>query len=310
MSVIEVKNLVKKFDKKTVLKGVNFHVEEGEVFGFIGPNGAGKTTTIRILATLLDPDGGSARIAGECVYNAPEKVRHLIGYMPDYYGVYDGVLVWEFLDFFAATYKISYKKRKSIVDDVMELTDLSRLKDKQVETLSKGMKQRLCLAKILLHDPKVLLLDEPAAGLDPRARIEIRALLKELGRMGKTILISSHILTELSDLCSVVGFIEKGDIIAYGGVDSIKEQVLPLRKISIKLMSDPAQAAEALTGYDGITNISHDLKSVNIEFQGLDNDIKNLLKFLVERDIAVIGFEERKRDLEDLFMKITKGEVS
>ena len=202
MAMIEVRNLTKRFKRLEALKSVNFEIQQGDIFGYIGPNGAGKTTTIKVLATLLLPNGGEALINGIDVVRNPMKVREIIGYMPDFFGVYDEMKSWEYLDLFAACYRIPKSRRVGIIDDVLELTDLTIKKDAFVHELSRGMKQRLCLARCLVHDPKVLLLDEPASGLDPRARVEIRELLKELAKMGKTIIISSHILHELRELCN------------------------------------------------------------------------------------------------------------
>ena len=225
MAMIEIKDLSKTYRDLTAVRSLNLTIEKGDVFGFIGPNGAGKTTTIKVLATLLEPTTGAAYVDGVDVVRNPLEVRRLIGYMPDFFGVYDDVKVWEYLDFFAAAYKIPVNKRKGIIDDVLELTDLTTKREAYVESLSRGMKQRLCLAKTLVHDPKVLLLDEPASGLDPRARIEFRALLKELQSMGKTIFVSSHILPELADFCNVVGIMERGHLIVSGRVNDIVQKL-------------------------------------------------------------------------------------
>ncbi|MFQ5653898.1 MAG: ABC transporter ATP-binding protein, partial [Planctomycetota bacterium] len=220
-SILRVDDLCMSFGAKEVLKSVSFEVRRGEIFGFIGPNGAGKTTTIRILATLLLPKRGDLWIDGFHVIEMPAEVRRRIGYMPDYVGVYPGLTVREYLQFFAGAYRLRGKRREAILSDVIELTDLGKLIDTEVQHLSKGMRQRLCLAQTLIHDPEMLILDEPASGLDPRARIEFRALLKELRRMGKTIFLSSHILTELSPICDSVGIIEQGVLVAWGGVEEI-----------------------------------------------------------------------------------------
>ena len=225
MAMIQIKDLTKTYRDLTAVRGLNLTIEKGDVFGFIGPNGAGKTTTIKVLATLLEPTTGAAYVDGVDVVRNPLEVRRLIGYMPDFFGVYDDVKVWEYLDFFAAAYKIPVNKRKGIIDDVLELTDLTGKREAYVESLSRGMKQRLCLSKTLVHDPKVLLLDEPASGLDPRARIEFRALLKELQSMGKTIFVSSHILPELADFCNVVGIMERGHLIVSGRVNDIVQKL-------------------------------------------------------------------------------------
>ena len=203
--MIQIQHLRKEYKELVAVKDLNLELEAGDIFGFIGPNGAGKTTTIKMLSTLLTPTAGRAMVDGIDVVRYPEQVRGIVGYMPDFFGVYDDIKVWEYLDFFAAAYRIPKDKRPQIIDDVLTLTDLNVKKDSYVESLSRGMKQRLCLAKTLVHDPKVLLLDEPASGLDPRARIEIKELLKELKAMGKTIIVSSHILPELADFCNKSG---------------------------------------------------------------------------------------------------------
>src|SRR5687768_10011774 len=238
MAMIQIKNLSKKYRDLVALRDLNLTIEKGDVFGFIGPNGAGKTTTIKILATLLEPSTGEAYVDGIDVVRHPLEVRRIIGYMPDFFGVYDDVKVWEYLDFFAAAYKIPANKRKGIIDDVLELTDLTGKREAYVESLSRGMKQRLCLAKTLVHDPKVLLLDEPASGLDPRARIEFRELLKELRAMGKTIIVSSHILPELADFCNKIGIIEKGEMIVSGDVNDIIKQVREHHVLEVRILDD------------------------------------------------------------------------
>ena len=308
--MIRVEGLTKRYDSTLAVDEISFEVGEGEVFGFIGPNGAGKTTTIRVLATLLDPTDGKAWIAGHSVTKEPEKVRHSIGYMPDYFGVYDGIRVWEYLDFFAGAFKIPRRDRARIIEDVMELTDLTKLRERMVSELSKGMKQRLCLAKTLIHDPKVLILDEPASGLDPRARIEIRALLKELSNMGKTIFISSHILTELSDICTSVGIIEKGRIIAAGKVEVIQAQLMPIRTVTIKVLNRAEDARNLLEDLPDALSVVQEENVLKVELQGSEEGISAIAKLLTENQIPIVGLEEEKPDLEDLFMRITKGDVA
>ena len=222
----------------TAVQELDLHIEAGETFGFIGPNGAGKSTTIRFLATLLRASRGSGEVAGCDVMADPVGVRQAVGYMPDNFGVYDGMRVWEFLDFFAVAYRIGRKDRKQIIDNVLELLDLTHKRDDFVNGLSRGMKQRLCLAKTLVHDPPVLILDEPASGLDPRARVEVKELLKELRRMGKTILISSHILTELADCCTSIGIIERGQLLMSGPIDKVYRQILRNRHVEIQFIEN------------------------------------------------------------------------
>ncbi len=253
MAMIQIKDLTKTYRDLTAVRGLNLSIEKGDVFGFIGPNGAGKTTTIKVLATLLEPTTGAAYVDGVDVVRNPLEVRRLIGYMPDFFGVYDDVKVWEYLDFFAAAYKIPVNKRKGIIDDVLELTDLTSKREAYVESLSRGMKQRLCLAKTLVHDPKVLLLDEPASGLDPRARIEFRALLKELQSMGKTIFVSSHILPELADFCNVVGIMERGHLIVSGRVNDIVQKLEGAIVLDVRL-GENANGAVAANGESSTGN--------------------------------------------------------
>src|SRR6266487_6898127 len=236
--MVDIQHLRKDYRNLTAVKNLSLELEQGDIFGFIGPNGAGKTTTIKMLATLLIPTSGVAYVDGIDVVRNPEAVRAIVGYMPDFFGVYDDIKVWEYLDFFAAAYRIPKDKRPQIIDDVLTLTDLNVKKDSYVESLSRGMKQRLCLAKTLVHDPKVLLLDEPASGLDPRARIEIKELLKELKAMGKTIIISSHILPELADFCNKIGIIEKGEMIIAGDVQEILRRLSGARVYELKVAED------------------------------------------------------------------------
>ena len=232
--MIELIDFGKDYGDFTAVQRLNLKIEAGEMFGFIGPNGAGKSTTIRFLATLLKATRGEGIVNGHSVTQDPMGVRQSVGYMPDSFGVYDGMKVWEFLDFFAVAYRIGRSKRKKVILDVLELLDLSHKRDDYVNGLSRGMKQRLCLAKTLVHDPPCLILDEPASGLDPRARVEVKALLKELRRMGKTILISSHILTELADCCTSIGIIERGELLMNGPIDEVYKRIRSDRIIEVK----------------------------------------------------------------------------
>lgn len=311
MAMIEVRNLSKRYKKLDALSGVNFDIEQGDIFGYIGPNGAGKTTTIKILATLLLPTDGMAFIDGIDVVRDPMSVRRIIGYMPDFFGVYDEMKAWEYLDFFAACYRIPKAKRLGIIDDVLELTDLTTKKDVFVHELSRGMKQRLCLARCLVHDPKVLLLDEPASGLDPRARIELRELLKELGRMGKTILVSSHILTELADFCNTVGIIEVGKMVLHGKIEDILREIKGARVLEIKVKDQDEAAKEVLLSYDKVEDvIIASPGNLKVHFNGETDDLPDLMDYLKEGGIRVLSFAEEETDLEDLFMRVTKGIVT
>src|SRR5579872_3488826 len=244
--MIQIRNLRKEYKDLVAVRNLSLDLDPGDIFGFIGPNGAGKTTTIKMLATLLMPTAGAAYVDGIDVVRNPEAVRSVVGYMPDFFGVYDDIKVWEYLDFFAAAYRIPRNRRPQLIDDVLTLTDLNVKKDSYVESLSRGMKQRLCLAKTLVHDPKVLLLDEPASGLDPRARIEIKELLKELKKMGKTIIVSSHILPELADFCNKIGIIEKGEMIVAGDVNEIIRQVRGHHTLEIRVLDETEHASTTL----------------------------------------------------------------
>jgi len=310
--MIEVRGLVKKFKKVEAIKGISFTVGEGDAYGFIGPNGAGKTTTIRILSTLLEPTEGEIFIDGISVIDEPEGIRGLIGYMPDYFGVYDGMRVWEYLDFFAAAYRKPARDRKKLISDVMELTDLEGKRETQIETLSKGMKQRLCVAKTLLNDPKVLILDEPASGLDPRARIELKELLKELTRMNKTIFISSHILPELSDLCNVIGIIEAGKMVASGSMEVFTNHIKSassMRSIKIQALADKTRVEKVLSLYEGVLDVTRKNSGFNVEFDGGTEEVALFLEHLVDQKLKIVEFSEEGADLEEVFMKLTRGEV-
>jgi len=307
--VLEVQHLRKEYRNLTAVKDLSFRLEQGDIFGFIGPNGAGKTTTIKILATLLRPTAGRATIDGMDVVRDPEAVRGIIGYMPDFFGVYDDIKVWEYLDFFAAAYKIPRAKRPGIIDDVLELTDLSIKKEAYVEELSRGMKQRLCLAKTLIHDPKVLLLDEPASGLDPRARIEIKELLKELKSMGKTIIISSLILPELADFCNKIGIIEQGELVVSGEVQAIMQQVSGARVYELKVAEDPDGAAGMLEARPDVRGVKPVDGALKIDYIGDPGEIHQLLRDLLVAGFKVQSFSEQETDLEDIFMKVTRGAV-
>ena len=253
-------NLRKTYGTLTAVEGISLFLEPGDIFGFIGPNGAGKSTTIKMIATLLQPTSGSASINGIDVVRYPLDVRPLIGYMPDTFGVYDDIKVWEYLDFFAAAYRRPKTERGDIIEHVLTLTDLTEKRDSYVQTLSRGMQQRLCLAKCLVHDPKVLLLDEPASGLDPRARIEIKKLIKTLGEMGKTVIVSSHILPELADFCNKIGIMERGNLLVSGDVDTVVRRVQPTRQIAVRpLTPDPVTMGalrEAITGQPFVERIT------------------------------------------------------
>lgn len=310
--MIECKEVTKTYGDFVAIENLSLTVNQGDTFGFIGPNGAGKTTTIRILATLLEPTHGEASVGGYSVRDNPAEIRQILGYMPDKFGVYDGMKVWEYLDFFAGAFRLPKESRPQLISDVLELTDLSQKHEFFVEALSAGMRQRLCLAKTLLHDPQVLILDEPASGLDPRARIEMRELLNELTRMGKTIMISSHILPELSDFCNTVGILEAGKMVATGRVDEIMGTLQSERRITIRVLRNGEQAAEWLQNEDAVSEIDlveGDVCKLKFAFSGDLDGMAALSERLATPEYGLVGFEEEKTDLEDLFLRVTKGIV-
>jgi len=308
---IDLQNITKRYDKLTAVDNLSLALGPGEIFGFIGPNGAGKTTTIKILATLLEPTTGVAMVDGINVVENPNAVRARIGYMPDTFGVYDEFKVWEYLDFFAAAYKVPKSDRPGLIDLVLDLTNLSNKKDAYVEGLSRGMKQRLCLARTMVHNPKVLLLDEPASGLDPRARIEIRDLLKELRNLGKTIIVSSHILPELADFCTSVGIIEKGKLLVSGPIDSLIGDNIGVRVLELKVPAeDKATASKVLGPLKGVRNVAERGEFLDIQFDGGIDAQSDLLLALINAKVRIICFGEVQTDLEAVFMNLTRGLVA
>jgi ABC-2 type transport system ATP-binding protein len=314
MFAIETKNLSKKYGKLNAVNDLNLAIPPGTLYGFIGPNGAGKSTTIRMMAGLLEPTSGEILINGENIAHNPQRARWLVGYMPDFFGVYDDMKVWEYIDFFARCYKLPAARRATIVDELLQLVDLTDKKEAFVESLSRGMRQRLCLAHALVHDPQILLLDEPASGLDPRARIEMRELLRELGRMGKTVLISSHILTELAEMCDAVAIIEKGQLLAAGPVDEIARAARADKLLKIQLLSHDAEtvdlASHALKAYPGVVDVFESQDGdLEAAFAGDNEAIGGLLRHLVMANVPIISFGEAQSDLEDIFLRVTKGEV-
>lgn len=310
--MIEVIHFTKRYGLFTAVDDLTFTIDKGQIFGFIGPNGAGKSTTIRFLATLLRPTMGEGRVAGHSVTDDPMAVRRSIGFMPDDFGVYDGMKVWEFLDFFAVAYGIPRRQRRDIIGKVLDLVSLKNKREDYVNGLSKGMKQRLCLAKTLVHDPPVLILDEPASGLDPHARMEMKGLLTELKAMGKTILVSSHILSELADFCTMIGVIERGRMLACGSIQDIQRQIRAHRVLKARLMpgSDVAAALETIRNSPGVEGAeAYDL-NISADFHGNDEEFSAILHRLVERGIRLQSFAEEDLSLEEVFMLITQGHVN
>ena len=308
--MIELSNFGKDYGEFTAVGSVNMKIEAGELFGFIGPNGAGKSTSIRFLATLLKSTRGDGTVNGFSVNKQPMDVRRSIGYMPDDFGVYDGMKVWEFLDFFAVAYKIGRTQRKKVIGDVLKLLDLTHKRDDFVNGLSRGMKQRLCLAKTLVHDPPVLILDEPTSGLDPRARIEVKALLKELRKMGKTILISSHILSELADCCTSIGIIERGQLLMHGTIDSVYRQIRRNRIVEIRFVENQDAGISIVRSDPAMRGIEIDGNRVTAEFETDDQGLSNLMKKLVDGGVKMRSFSDKDPTLEDVFMLVTKGLVA
>jgi ABC-2 type transport system ATP-binding protein len=317
-AIIETRNLVKRYGKLEAVSNLNLEVPEGAIYGFVGPNGAGKTSTMRILTTLMQPTSGEAYVSGFEVTKDPRNVRRAIGYMPDFFGVYDDMRVWEYLDFFAACYDIPEKERAALVDDLLELVELSHRKNDMVDKLSRGMKQRLCLARTLAHDPHVLILDEPASGLDPRARIEIRELLVELSHMGKTIFFSSHILADVAEICTHIGIIEAGQMVAQGSMEDMQRQLMPHREITITFLSrDDLETAKSLvTPLDDVLDVLEVEQSdkgrprLRIQYSGDDEGVARLSRKLSDARLSIVGFSEEARNLEAVFMRATKGLVT
>lgn len=315
MPMIETINLTKKYGELIALNNLNLSIEQGACFGFIGPNGAGKTTTIKILATLLKPTWGEARIDGKVIGYQNPQIRPIIGYVPDFMGAYDDMVVTEYLEFFAACYDIHGPQRRQVVKDVLDLTDLNYKANAEVNGLSRGMKQRLSIARVLLHDPKVLLLDEPASGLDPRARIEIRELLKELRRMGKTIIISSHILHELAELCNMVGIIEQGELLFSGSVDEIMRRASMGQVVHISVDDRIEAAAKLLAGVTGITKVDiaahNGSRRIDVTIDPASGlVISELPSRLIAQGFRVSSMMPEQVNLETAFMRLTKGLVA
>jgi ABC-2 type transport system ATP-binding protein len=307
--MIETKKLTKNFGNLVAVCNLDLHIGAGDIFGFIGPNGAGKTTTMRILVTLLEPTSGTAFIDGLDVTKKGKEVRRRVGYMPDFMGVYDDLKVFEYLEFFAAAFGIEYHKRQAIVDGVLELTDLVSKRSAPVDSLSRGMQQRLGLARVLIHDPKVLILDEPASGLDPRARIEMRELLRELKRMGKTVMISSHILSELEEICDTIGIVEHGQLVFSGSMAEIRPRLGIQSKMRVKVVGDPARAMEILTVLPQIQRVENVGEYLAVTFrEGADTD-GLIARTLVTGGVDVIYLQPEQLKLDDAFLQLTKGIV-
>ena len=316
--MIKTEELTKQYGKLFALKNLTLELVEGDLFGFIGPNGSGKTTTMKMLATLLQPTWGEAYVCGMSIYTKPKEIRRIIGFMPDFFGVYDDMKVIEYLEFFAAAYRVRGEARKRVCNEVLELVDLGYKREALVTSLSRGMTQRLGLARVLLHDPQVLLLDEPASGLDPRARIEIRELLKRLGGKGKTIMVSSHILPELADVCNKVGIIERGELLVDAKVEDVMRRVRDQIALLVELAETDPEVSKKKTE-ECMKYLSDDEIVDRVELDrtgairvfikkglGLD-DYSELLTRLIERRFRIKSFREEEINLETAFMTLTRG---
>lgn len=306
--MMECRELVKRYGKTVAVDHLSLRVEAGEVHGFVGPNGAGKTTTMRILATLMQPTAGDAFVEGVSAVHEPQKVRALVGYMPDFFGVYDNLKAWEYLDFYAGCVSMDARTRRRRIDELLELTALTSKREAYVDQLSRGMKQRLCLARALMHDPKLLILDEPASGMDPLARAQMREILREIGQMGKTVLISSHILPELSELCTSMTVLQKGRAVFSGSVAEM-ERRLHGAPLVIRLAEQPEepvlkQAAQALETLFGQPPAMEPLKW-RMEAQAGEQTDAQALRALVELGVPVCGFGREHATLEKAFMEVT-----
>ena len=311
--IVEARGLVKRYNGTIAVAGVDLTIPEGEIFGLVGPNGAGKTTMLRMLATLLAPTSGDAEVAGESVRRNPQAVRRVLGYMPDAFGVYDDMKVWEYLDFFGRCYGLAPAQRKRMIGDLLELVDLAGKRDAYVQSLSRGMQQRLCLAHALVHDPKVLLLDEPASGLDPRARVELRELLRELRAIGKTIVISSHILPELEELCTSVAIVDHGRVLAAGTINEIGAKLRVGEVLRIRVLGDEAAVATARAWFEGredVASASIEAGEIEIGFRGDEVGAAALLAAAVRANIRVASYSPAATDLQELFLQVTDRDTA
>ncbi len=311
-AIVRTEGLVKRYDRTVAVAGIDLAIDQGEIFGLVGPNGAGKTTTLRMLATLLRPDAGTAEIDGWSVTRNPDEVRRVLGFMPDAFGVYDDMKVWEYLDFFARCYGLPAAGRRRMIGDLLELVDLGDRRDAYVQDLSRGMQQRLCLAHALVHDPQVLLLDEPASGLDPRARVELRELLRELRSMGKTIVISSHILPELEELCTSVAIVDRGQVLAQGRVAEIERRLRFGAVLRVRLLLEGDELAAARDRLAAQADVASATilpdGTVELGFRGDDAAAARLLAVVVAAGLPVATFARAASDLEELFLQVTANE--
>ena len=306
-TAIEAKGLTKKYGDMFAIRDIDLTLNQGDLFGFIGPNGAGKTTTMRIIATLLNPTWGEAYVCGNSIYTSPKEIRRLVGYMPDFFGVYDDMKVIEYLEFFAAAYRIRGPERRKRCDEMLDIVDLDFKRDAFANTLSRGQTQRLGLARTLLHDPQVLLLDEPLSGLDPRARIEMRNLLRRLGQMGKTIIVSSHILPELADICNKIGIIDRGVMSVNAEVAEVMKQVRERTVLIIKVTGDAEAASKLLKEHGAVEGVEQKDGQLSVTLQQGVEDYSELSSLLVGAGHRLKLFREEEVNLESAFMTLTTG---
>jgi len=308
-AIVEARGLLKRYDGTLAVAGVDLSIEQGEIFGLVGPNGAGKTTMLRMLATLLQPTSGDAEIAGESIRRNPQAVRRVLGYMPDAFGVYDDMKVWEYLDFFGRCYGLGPAQRKRMIGDLLELVDLAGKRDAYVLGLSRGMQQRLCLAHALVHDPQVLLLDEPASGLDPRARVELRELLRELRKLGKTIVISSHILPELEELCTSVAIVDRGRVLAAGTIAEIGQRLRIGEVLRVRVLGGEDAAAAARAWFEArpdVASATIDASGeIEIGYRGDEAGAAALLAAAIRAKVSVVSYSPAATDLQELFLQVT-----
>jgi ABC-2 type transport system ATP-binding protein len=313
-AIIETTGLVKRYNGTVAVAGVDLEINAGEIFGLVGPNGAGKTTMLRMLATLLEPTSGDARIAGESVRRNPMAVRRVLGYMPDAFGVYDDMKVWEYLDFFGRCYGLTPARRRRMIGDLLELVDLVEKRDAYVASLSRGMQQRLCLAHALVHDPSVLLLDEPASGLDPRARVELRELLRELRKLGKTIVISSHILPELEELCTSVAIVDHGRVLAAGSIAEIGQRLRVGEVLRVRVLADAEGVESARAWFESQPDVASAamdaMGEIEIGFRGDETGAAALLAAAIRAKIAVVSYSPAATDLQELFLQVTDRDAA
>ena len=312
--MLEIKELTRVYGHFTALDHLSMHIGDGELHGFVGPNGAGKTTTMRILATLLRPTSGTAVIDGADVLREPRRVRELVGYMPDFFGVYDNLKSWEYLDFYARCYGFGYQDRMRMIDQLLDLVHLTDKRDTYVDVLSRGMKQRLCLAHALIHDPRLLILDEPASGMDPRARAEMKGILRTLKEMGKTVLISSHILPELSEMCDSLTIIDHGSLVFSGPVEALSQKMRGMAPITLHLLPEESgdavrRAADLLKEFPGVTGLERgdDEGSLSVDYEGDAAGMAAMLHSLLQGGVQVTDFHRPPMNLEKVFMEVTQG---